>query len=159
MNKEQRLKKRHNAEKRFRFYGLASILLAIFFVFFLLNAIFSKGSGAFLKTTIDVEVNFDADTLELGESAPLEDLENTDYYELAIDSILKVKKVNGLAEEKLLINLFSPDYEYEIRNFLLDNPKALNQTTVLKLTASDDFDQLHKGNKGWKRRVHCSFRL
>ena len=146
MNKEQRLKKRHNAEKRFRFYGLASILLAIFFVFFLLNAIFSKGSGAFLKTTIDVEVNFDADTLELSESAPLEDLENTDYYELAIDSILKVKKVNGLAEEKLLINLFSPDYEYEIRNFLLDNPKALNQTTVLKLTASDDFDQLHKGN-------------
>ena len=146
MNKEQRLKKRHNAEKRFKLYGLTSILLAIFFVIFLLNAIFSKGSGAFLKTTIDVEVNFDADTLELSESPPLEDLENTDYYELAIDSILKVKKVNGLTEEKLLINLFSPDYEYEIRNFLLDNPKALNQTTVLKLTASDDFDQLHKGN-------------
>ena len=146
MNKEQRLKKRYNAEKRFKLYGLTSILLAIFFVIFLLNAIFSKGSGAFLKTTIDVEVNFDADTLELSESPPLEDLENTDYYELAIDSILKVKKVNGLTEEKLLINLFSPDYEYEIRNFLLDNPKALNQTTVLKLTASDDFDQLHKGN-------------
>ena len=146
MNKEQRLKKRHNAEKRFKLYGLTSILLAIFFVIFLLNAIFSKGSGAFLKTTIDVEVNFDADTLELSESPPLEDLENTDYYELAIDSILKVKKVNGLTEEKLLINLFSPDYEYEIRNFLLDNPKALNQTIVLKLTASDDFDQLHKGN-------------
>ena len=59
MNKEQRLKKRHNAEKRFKLYGLTSILLAIFFVIFLLNAIFSKGSGAFLKTTIDVEVNFD----------------------------------------------------------------------------------------------------
>ena len=101
MNKEQRLKKRHNAEKRFKLYGLTSILLAIFFVIFLLNAIFSKGSGAFLKTTIDVEVNFDADTLELSESPPLEDLENTDYYELAIDSILKVKKVNGLTEEKL----------------------------------------------------------
>ncbi|MDA7472589.1 DUF3333 domain-containing protein, partial [Candidatus Pelagibacter ubique] len=55
MNKEQRLKKRHNAEKRFKLYGLTSILLAIFFVIFLLNAIFSKGSGAFLKTTIDVE--------------------------------------------------------------------------------------------------------
>ena len=80
MNKEQRLKKRHNAEKRFKLYGLTSILLAIFFVIFLLNAIFSKGSGAFLKTTIDVEVNFDADTLELSESPPLEDLENTDYY-------------------------------------------------------------------------------
>ena len=88
MNKEQRLKKRHNAEKRFRLYGLASILLAIFFVFFLLNAIFSKGSGAFLKTTIDVEVNFNAETLELSEKPTTEDLKNADYYNLAIDSIL-----------------------------------------------------------------------
>jgi len=146
MNKEQRLKKRHNAEKRFRFYGLASILLAIFFVFFLLNAIFSKGSGAFLKTTIDVEVNFNAETLELSEKPTTEDLENADYYDLAIDSILNVINVSGLDEEKSLINLFSPDYEYEIRRFLINNPNVLKQTVVLKLTSSDDFDQLHKGN-------------
>ncbi len=131
MNKEQRLKKRHNAEKRFRFYGLASISLAIFFVFFLLNAIFSKGSGAFLKTTIDVEVNFNAETLELSEKPTTEDLENADYYDLAIDSILNVINVSGLDEEKSLINLFSPDYEYEIRRFLINNPKSLNQTVVL----------------------------
>ena len=146
MNKEQRLKKRHNAEKRFRFYGLASILLAIFFVFFLLNAIFSKGSGAFLKTTIDVEVNFNAETLELSEKPTTEDLKNADYYDLAIDSILNVINVSGLDEEKSLINLFSPDYEYEIRRFLINNPNVLNQTIVLKLTSSDDIDQLHKGN-------------
>ena len=146
MNKEQRLKKRHNAEKRFRFYGLASILLAIFFVFFLLNAIFSKGSGAFLKTTIDVEVNFNAETLELSEKPTTEDLKNADYYDLAIDSILNVINVSGLDEEKSLINLFSPDYEYEIRRFLINNPNVLKQTVVLKLTSSDDFDQLHKGN-------------
>jgi phosphate transport system permease protein len=146
MNKEQRLKKRHNAEKRFRLYGLASILLAIFFVFFLLNAIFSKGSGAFLKTTIDVEINFNADTLELSQQSTKDDLENADYYDLSIDNILNVKSVNGLDEEKSLINLFSPDYEYEIRAFLINNPSFINQTKVLKLTASDDFDQLHKGN-------------
>ena len=35
MTKEKRLKKRHNAEKRFRFYGLASIFLALLFVFFI----------------------------------------------------------------------------------------------------------------------------
>ena len=96
MNKEQRLKKRHNAEKRFRLYGLASILLAIFFVFFLLNAIFSKGSGAFLKTTIDVEINFNADTLELSQQPTKDDLENADYYDLSIDNILNVKSVDGL---------------------------------------------------------------
>ena len=54
MNKEQRLKKRHNAEKRFRLYGLASVLLAIFFVFFLLNAIFSKGKISHVRVETGV---------------------------------------------------------------------------------------------------------
>ena len=37
MTKEERLKKRHRAEKRFRFYGLASILVALLFVFILIS--------------------------------------------------------------------------------------------------------------------------
>ena len=41
MTKEKRLKKRHNAEKRFRFYGLASIFLALLFVLILVQNIFS----------------------------------------------------------------------------------------------------------------------
>ena len=52
MTKEQRLKKRHNAEKRFRFYGLASIFFALLFVLILVHNIFSKGSSAFMKTAI-----------------------------------------------------------------------------------------------------------
>ena len=42
MTKEERLKKRHSAEKRFRFYGLASIFLALLFVLILVHNIFSK---------------------------------------------------------------------------------------------------------------------
>ena len=44
MTKEERLKKRHSAEKRFRFYGLASIFVALLFVLILVQNIFSKGS-------------------------------------------------------------------------------------------------------------------
>ena len=65
MTKEQRLKKRHNAEKRFRLYGLASIFFALLFVLILVHNIFSKGSSAFMKTAINVEVFFDKDLLEL----------------------------------------------------------------------------------------------
>ena len=63
MTKEQRLKKRHNAEKRFRFYGLASIFFALLFVLILVHNIFSKGSSAFMKTAINVEVFFDQELL------------------------------------------------------------------------------------------------
>ena len=63
MTKEKRLKKRHNAEKRFRFYGLASIFLALLFVLILVQNIFSKGSSAFMKTAINVEVFYDPELL------------------------------------------------------------------------------------------------
>ena len=65
MTKEQRLKIRHSSEKRFRFYGLASIFVALLFVLILVNNIFSKGSSAFMKTAINVEVFFDPELLEL----------------------------------------------------------------------------------------------
>ena len=65
MTKEERLKKRHSAEKRFRFYGLASIFLALLFVLILVHNIFSKGSSAFMKTAINVEVFFDQELLEI----------------------------------------------------------------------------------------------
>ena len=55
MTKEQRLKKRHNAEKRFRFYGLASIFVALLFVIILVHNIFSKGSSAFMNAELPFE--------------------------------------------------------------------------------------------------------
>ena len=46
MTKEERIKKRYNSEKRFKLYGITSVVLAILFVVFLINVIFSKGSSA-----------------------------------------------------------------------------------------------------------------
>ena len=146
MTKEERIKKRYNAEKRFKLYGITSVVLAILFVVFLIYVIFSKGSSAFQKTIINVEINFTVDSLYLDPNPSKDDLENVEYYDLAIESLLKVYQVNGLKEEKALINLFSPDYEYEVRDFLIKNPEFINKKTILKLTASDDMDQLHKGN-------------
>ena len=59
MTKEERLKKRHRSEKRFKLYGVASIFVALLFVLILVQNIFSKGSSAFMKTAINVEVFFD----------------------------------------------------------------------------------------------------
>ena len=146
LTKEERIKKRYNAEKRFKLYGITSVVLAILFVVFLIYVIFSKGSSAFQKTIINVEINFTLDSLYLDPNPSKDDLENVEYYDLAIESLLKVYQVNGLKEEKALINLFSPDYEYEVRDFLIKNPEFINKKTILKLTASDDMDQLHKGN-------------
>ena len=146
MSKEELLKKRYRAEKRFKFYGLTSVILAILFVLFLVNVIFSKGKGAFSRTTISVEVDFNTEKLELKNNPTNEEIQDTDFYDLSIESLLNVYKTNGLKEEKDLIRVFSPDYEIEIKNFIIENKGFLNKTTIIELTASDDIDQLNKGN-------------
>ena len=146
MSKEELLKKRYRAEKRFKFYGITSVILAILFVLFLVNVIFSKGKGAFSRTTISVEVDFNTEKLELKNNPTNEEIQDTDFYDLSIESLLNVYKTNGLKEEKDLIRIFSPDYEIEIKNFIIENKGFLNKTAIIELTASDDIDQLNKGN-------------
>ena len=146
MSKEELLKKRYRAEKRFKFYGLTSVILAILFVLFLVNVIFSKGKGAFSRTTISVEVDFNTEKLEIKNNPTNEEIQDTDFYDLSIESLLNVYKTKGLKEEKDLIRIFSPDYEIEIKNFIIENKGFLNNTAIIELTASDDIDQLNKGN-------------
>ena len=146
MNKDQLLKKRYRAEKRFKFYGFVSITLAILFVIFLVNVIFSKGSTAFQRTTIAVEVNFNTEELELSSNASIEEIQDADFYDLSINSLLKLYKTEGAKQEKELLRVFSPDHDIEIKNFLIKNLDNLNKNVIVNLTTSDDIDQLHKGN-------------
>jgi len=146
MNKDQLLKKRYRAEKRFKFYGFVSITLAILFVIFLVNVIFSKGSTAFQRTTIAVEVNFNTEELELSSNASIEEIKDADFYDLSINSLLKLYKTEGAKQEKELLRVFSPDHDIEIKNFLIKNLDNLNKNVIVNLTTSDDIDQLHKGN-------------
>ena len=146
MTKDQRIKKRHRAEARFKLYGLASIILALTFVGFLVFTIFSKGSDAFSKTTIKVNVSFNAEILSLPTNPSLEDIQDADYYDLALESINKLLLTSNPDDEKLLKKLFSPDFDLEIKNYLVKNPDLINQTQDINLTSSDDIDQLFKGN-------------
>ena len=146
MTKEQRLKKRHNAEKRFRFYGLASIFFALLFVIILVQNIFSKGSSAFMKTAIKVEVFFDKDLIEVEPGASQEEILESDFFDITIETLLKAYPAKNLDEENELIDLFSTDAEIEIRKAFLENNNLVGKKINLEITASDDIDQLHKGN-------------
>ena len=146
MTKEERLKKRHNAEKRFRFYGLLSVSLAVIFVLVLIQNIVSKGSSAFSRTTIAADISFNADLLEIEGPITKQSLEEAEFYDLAVESILKIYPSKDSKEERQVLRLFSPDYEYEIKRYLIKNPDKINQVASVELTSSDDVDQLNKGN-------------
>tara|TARA_S200000501_G_scaffold367978_1_gene405161 strand:- start:660 stop:1718 length:1059 start_codon:yes stop_codon:yes gene_type:complete len=49
-------------------------------------------------------------------------------------------------EKKLLIRIFSIEYEDEIKQFLIKNKENIKKIETVYLTASDDVDQVRKGN-------------
>ena len=104
MNKEERLKKRHNSEKRFKFYGLLSVSLALIFVLILIQNIVSKGSSAFSRTMIEVQVNFDSSLLGLDGPVTQKSLKDAEFYDLAVESLLKIYPSKDTKEERRSIS-------------------------------------------------------
>ena len=54
----ENLKRRLNAERRFKFYGVIAISLALIFVLILFTNIISKGYSAFYRTLIEIKIEF-----------------------------------------------------------------------------------------------------
>jgi len=146
MTKEQRLKKRYSAEKRFKAYGIISVCAALLFVGILVFKVFSEGSGAFVKTAIQLELDLSKEKLNLPEKPTKEDFENIDFYDFAQQHILKIYPAITTKEKKELLTLFSSDFEYEVKDFILSNQNLIGQKVFFKITAASDLDQMHKGN-------------
>ena len=146
MTKEQRLKKRYSAEKRFKAYGIISVCAALLFVGILVFKVFSEGSGAFVKTAIQLELDLSKEKLNLPEKPTKEDFENIDFYDFAQQHILKIYPAITTKEKKELLTLFSSDFEYEVKDFILSNKNLIGQKVFFKITAASDLDQMHKGN-------------
>ena len=146
MTKEQRLKKRYAAETRFKRYGIISICAALLFVGLLIFKVLSEGSSAFVKTSIQLELNFDHKLLNISEKPTKEEIADIDFYDFTLQHILKVYPTSNRDEEKQLIKLFTSDFEFEVKNYFLSNVSILNKIVTLNITASSDLDQLHKGN-------------
>ena len=148
MTREQRIKKRYQAEKRFRMLGIGSIAIAIFFVFLLLFKVFSTGSTAFIKTTIQTEVDFNKELLELGEieNPTVDQIKSAEFFDVTYKAATGLYPYSNDDEERNVKQLLSGNYETEIKNYLINNPDVLGKKVTIELTSSDDLDQLHKGN-------------
>ncbi len=145
--KKNLLKKRYNAERRFQWYGKIAIGLALSFLAVFLFQIFSKGYSAFQKTWIVTEVHYDKELLLIdAESPSKDDLENADYYDVAYKAMTSLDPGLPEEEDRQLIQMVSYKYEAEVKDLLLKNPDYLGKIVPIKLTASDDVDQVHKGN-------------
>src|SRR5689334_9773346 len=97
----KRLKRRHAAEMRFRLYGILALLFGLGFLIFLFSSIISKGWTAFVQTSIELPVTFDAQVINpSGNTADKDELYRADYAQLARDALFKVLNVGDDRKER-----------------------------------------------------------
>ena len=144
--KEQLLNKRYKDEKRFQLYGKSAISVALLFLAIFIFKIFSTGYTAFQKTWILVPINFNSEELYLDENSTTEDLADAEFYDLALIEVAKLDPDANEDQENEIKKMFSYIFDREMKEHLLKNPSLLGKTDEVFLTASDDLDQVFKGN-------------
>ena len=140
------LNKRLSAEKRFQAYGLFAVALSMFFVLILMWKIFSTGSGAFVRTTIEANVFFNPDFIQVNQNPLEKELYRASYVALA-DEVVRQNHPNLNEEQFIKVReMYTRKFDYQLRDYLLENPDKIGQSIIMKITASSDLDQIVKGN-------------
>ncbi|MBT8138682.1 MAG: phosphate ABC transporter permease PstA [Gammaproteobacteria bacterium] len=137
---------RYARERRFRRLGLAAVLSGFAALIFLMVTIVGDGWRAFQQGYIELEINFDAEALEIDDPADDDQWQYADYTSL-IRSALRERfpALQTRKEKKLLYSLVSPGADYQLANMLVENREWLGQVQRVRLPVDDDIDVLLKG--------------
>ncbi len=151
-NPDARTKKRNAAEKRFRAYGLLAVAVSVVALLFLLNSIWTKGSGAFYQTYLTVPVTMSAEKLDpKGNRDPdeMKKVTTIGYSKLIAQNLIDQLAVNGLdtsnVSDKNIAKLLSSESAATLRNQVLADPKLVGQTQIFTFLASGRIDGYFKG--------------
>ena len=137
----KRLEKRYRKEKRFRLYGMLSIIASVLFLAFLLTSIVSNGYSAFWQTYIKLDVQLDPDMIDK------EDPGRSNYQGIIKQAIgAYYPEVKDRKERRELYSLFSSGAAFQLRDEVLKNPAVVGTTLSLWVLADDDVDMLMKGH-------------
>ena len=137
----KRLKKRYQAEKRFKTMGIGAIFIALSFLVFLLTTIFLNGHTAFKQTYVLLDVTLDR------EYFPDEDLAKGDYQGIVKQTIYSMfPDVSGRRDKRALTGLISKGAVYKLMDMVKEDPALIGREISLWVPADDDVDMLMKGN-------------
>jgi len=143
----KRVKRRYAAERRFRAYGLAAVCISVAFLGLMLVSIVSRGYSAFEQAMVQVEVQIDEAVIDPQGTRNADDLARADYGALVKKSIDQLfPDVTARRDKRELRKLLSPGAVYDVRERVRNDAGLIGQTIALWVPASDDVDQLLKGN-------------
>lgn len=139
------LAKRYAREKRFKFYGLLSVMTGLAALLFLLSTILSNGWGAFTQSYVRLSLDLDPEVLGIDD--PTDD-QQWQYasHSLVIKAAMRERfpEMRTRSEKKRIYRLVSPGADYQVSQMLYDR-SLLGQTVEVWLPADDDVDAFMKG--------------
>ncbi|WP_374378125.1 phosphate ABC transporter permease PstA [Dongia sp.] len=143
---EGRIRRRYAAERRFRFYGMFAVGLAIAMLAVLLVSVCSRGYSAFYRTEIGLDVMLDPAVISPDGKKDADTLAAADYQGLVKETLKNAfPDVTSRGDRKLLYGLVSNGAGDAVRAAVLADPSIIGSTQRIWVVASDDIDMLNKG--------------
>src|SRR5512134_222567 len=140
------LKRRYAAERRFRAYGLAAIIFAVFCLAALLFTIVRTALPAFTQTMIRLEVTLSPEDIDPTGARDPETLSSADYQKLIRDALTALfPDVPERRDRRELMALLSPGATYFLHEKVVQDPSLIGKRISLLVPFSDDVDQFAKG--------------
>jgi phosphate transport system permease protein len=143
---EASLKRRYRAERRFRLYGIASIVLGLAFVLFLFGSIISNGYTAFQQTYLKLSIDLPRDEIDPEGTGDPEVIQNASFGKIIKLAMLDAFPDVGRSGQRELFALVSTGAAYQLRDMLVENPGLVGSTVDVWVPADDNVDMLVKGH-------------
>ena len=142
-----RLKRRYAGERRFKAFGLGSLLLTGLFLVVLLTNIFVKALPAFTEHVTLLDVTLDPAVIDPDGKKDQAVLAGADYASLARAALAAaIPGIEGRAAKKQLASILSSGAADDLRSRVLTNPALIGQTIKFPLLMSADADLYLKGD-------------
>lgn len=141
------LARRNRAERRFKNFGRAAVLLGLAFLVLMFVNIIATGYSAFWQTYVKLPVFFDPQVIDPQGTGDPETLGSADYGTLVKASVRSLfPGVKGRRDRRDVAKLVSRGAVFQLRRMTLEDPSLVGVKTELWVPADDDYDMLRKGN-------------
>ena len=140
---DRAMQRRNAAERRFRLYGLAAIVVGIVALVVLLASVLVNGAGAFRQTYISMPLTLTAEQVEEAEASMLKTGKYKGFIQEGFASGLRERGVNVDAD--LAQTLLSDDAAAQLRAFVLANPDAIGTERSYEFLVNGRIDGYFKG--------------
>ena len=136
----RRVRRRHAADRRLRFYGLGAIGLAVGLLAVLLGSLILSGYTAFVQTKVPLQIYIDPQAVKA------DDVGGGNFRKLVRDAFRDLLPVElSRTEQRSYLDMLSSGAPFLLRDRVMADPSLIGQTITMAAPLADPLDQFHKG--------------